>query len=120
MTGPDGTPVTDYEVAHEKRLHLVAVRRDFTGFQHVHPEQDADGAWTTASTCTAGSGGCSPTSCPPAARADPRGRPRRRRRLPTGAARSRVRTATVDGYTVTLDGELTAGTDALLTLDRDA
>jgi hypothetical protein len=27
-----------------------------------------------------------------------------------------VRTATVDGYTVTLDGELTAGTEALLTL----
>ena len=22
---------------HEKRLHFIAVRRDFTGFQHVHP-----------------------------------------------------------------------------------
>jgi hypothetical protein len=44
MNGPDGEPVTDYAVKHEKELHLIAVRRDFTGFQHVHPERDANGA----------------------------------------------------------------------------
>ena len=37
IEGPDG-PVTAYDVEHEKRLHFIAVRRDFTGFQHVHPE----------------------------------------------------------------------------------
>ena len=48
MLGPDGAPVTTYEVEHEKRLHLIVVRRDGTGFQHVHPELDVPtGVWTT-------------------------------------------------------------------------
>ena len=40
--------VTGYEVQHEKQLHLIAVRRDFTGFQHVHPTMAPDGTWSTA------------------------------------------------------------------------
>ena len=47
IDGPDGEPVTEYDVEHEKRLHLIAVRRDFTGFQHVHPELGSDGVWST-------------------------------------------------------------------------
>ena len=62
IVGPDGEPVTDYDVEHEKRLHLIAVRRDFSGFQHVHPVMDADGTWRTASTSPPASGGSSPTS----------------------------------------------------------
>jgi hypothetical protein len=27
-------------------MHVIIVRRDMTGFQHVHPTQRADGAWT--------------------------------------------------------------------------
>jgi hypothetical protein len=46
VTGPDGHPVTAYEVAHEKELHLIVVRRDLAGFQHVHPTRAADGTWT--------------------------------------------------------------------------
>ncbi|MBC9735371.1 hypothetical protein [Nocardioides marmotae] len=38
-------PVTAYDVVHEKELHLIVVRRDLTGFQHVHPTMDADGTW---------------------------------------------------------------------------
>ena len=30
-----------------KRMHLILARRDLTGFQHLHPEQAADGTWTT-------------------------------------------------------------------------
>ena len=30
-----------------KRLHLIAVRRDFAGYQHVHPVLAADGTWST-------------------------------------------------------------------------
>src|SRR5262245_48543137 len=30
IQGPHG-PLTSYDVEHEKRLHLIAVRRDFTG-----------------------------------------------------------------------------------------
>jgi hypothetical protein len=46
ITGPDGTPVTAYEPTHEKELHLIVVRRDLTGFQHVHPVRDAAGRWS--------------------------------------------------------------------------
>jgi hypothetical protein len=47
VLGPDGAPVTAYERAHDKDLHLIAVRRDLTGFQHVHPRLRADGTWGT-------------------------------------------------------------------------
>jgi hypothetical protein len=39
--------VRDFDVEHEKRMHLILARRDLTGFQHLHPEQDDDGTWTT-------------------------------------------------------------------------
>ena len=29
-------------------MHLIVARRDLTGFQHLHPEQRADGAWEAA------------------------------------------------------------------------
>jgi hypothetical protein len=29
-------------------MHLILARRDLTGFQHLHPEQRADGTWTTS------------------------------------------------------------------------
>ncbi len=45
ITGPDGSPVTGFDVVHDRQLHLVVVRRDATGFQHVHPERDAAGTW---------------------------------------------------------------------------
>ena len=28
------------------RLHLIVVRRDFVGYQHVHPKPQADGSWS--------------------------------------------------------------------------
>ena len=46
VLGPDGRPVTTYEEQHERDLHLVVVRRDHTGFQHVHPRMAADGTWS--------------------------------------------------------------------------
>ena len=36
----------DFEVEHEKRMHLIVVRRDGRGFQHVHPTLDRDGTWS--------------------------------------------------------------------------
>jgi hypothetical protein len=38
--------VRAFDVEHTKRMHLVVVRRDMTGFQHLHPTQRPDGAWT--------------------------------------------------------------------------
>jgi hypothetical protein len=46
IVGNDG-PVTQFDVQHTKRMHLIVVRRDFTGFQHLHPRISADGTWTT-------------------------------------------------------------------------
>jgi len=117
ITGPDGVAVTDYEFAHEKQLHLIAVRRDFAGFQHVHPNLSPDGSWSTrldlipgqwrlfadftatgADALTLGADLAVAGSYTPA---EPAGE---------------VRIARVDGYTVTLHGNLAAGTDAELTV----
>ncbi len=46
ILGPDGAPVRTYDVAHEKRMHLVLVRRDLAIFRHVHPELADDGTWS--------------------------------------------------------------------------
>ena len=45
ILGPDGAPVTRYDTEHDKDLHLIVVRRDLSGFQHVHPVLGDDGTW---------------------------------------------------------------------------
>jgi hypothetical protein len=42
-----GRTVRDFDVEHERRMHLIVARRDLTGFQHLHPRQAADGSWST-------------------------------------------------------------------------
>jgi hypothetical protein len=42
-----GATVRDFDVEHTKRMHLIVARRDLTGFQHLHPEMDANGTWST-------------------------------------------------------------------------
>ncbi len=120
ITGPDGQPVTAYTPTHDKDLHLILVRRDLTGFQHLHPSRDDTGTWTVPVTLpTAGeyrvfadfAPGDSTTAITLGADLSVAGdySPR-----PLPAAQ---RTATVDGgYTVTLDGELVAGQESKLTL----
>ncbi len=117
ITGPDGRPVTAYEREHEKRLHLIAVRRDFTGFQHVHPELGTDGTWLARIDLTPGDwrlfadftpGGADPLTLG----ADLSVAGDYQPAAPAGQSR----TAEVDGYTVTLDGVLVPGSDAKLTL----
>ncbi|TCC27879.1 hypothetical protein [Kribbella speibonae] len=54
IQGPDGKPVTKYTKTHEKDLHLIVVRRDLSGFHHVHPTLAADGTWSIPFTFTAG------------------------------------------------------------------
>jgi hypothetical protein len=46
ITGPDGAPVTDFETEHEKALHLIVVRSDGSRYRHVHPVMDAAGRWS--------------------------------------------------------------------------
>ena len=47
MVGSGGDPVRDFEVEHDKRMHLILARRDLSGFQHVHPRLGSDGRWST-------------------------------------------------------------------------
>ncbi|MGW0178436.1 hypothetical protein [Nocardia sp. NPDC003345] len=46
ILGPDGEPVTDYTPIHDRELHLIVVRRELTGFWHVHPRRADDGTWS--------------------------------------------------------------------------
>ncbi|WP_410609488.1 hypothetical protein [Amycolatopsis sp. lyj-109] len=117
ITGPDGKPVTGFDVEHEKKLHLIVVRRDTAGFQHVHPELAADGTWSVPLalpaagsyrafadfTTTGGKGMTLGTDLSVAGSYQP-------------STYAPSRTAQVDGYTVRLAGDLTAGKTSPLTL----
>ena len=46
IAGRDGRPVTAFQVEHDRRLHLIVVRRDGQDFQHLHPRMSADGTWS--------------------------------------------------------------------------
>ena len=41
----EGDTVRDFDVEHARSMHLIVVRRDFAGFQHLHPRQMNDGSW---------------------------------------------------------------------------
>ena len=118
IVGPDGEPVTDFDVEHDPELHLIVVGRDLEEYLHVHPERADDGTWSIA--------------LPP--------RPAGSYRVfadftPTGATSMTLgadiavagqyapaalpeasESADVDGYAVTLEGALVAGTASTVTL----
>jgi len=48
IVGEGGRAVRDFDVEHDRRMHLIVVRRDLTGFQHLHPEMAPDGTWSTS------------------------------------------------------------------------
>ncbi|MET9019709.1 hypothetical protein ABZV93_06990 [Actinopolymorpha sp. NPDC004070] len=113
-----GRPITAFDKVHDKRLHLIVVRRDLALFRHVHPAMGADGVWrirlpfTAAGTYRAfadftPTGGEATTlgiDVPVAGGYEPRALP---------PVRSVAR---VDGYEVTLSGDPRAGKSSLLTL----
>ncbi|MGV9215904.1 hypothetical protein ACTFTM_28970 [Micromonospora sp. RB23] len=39
-------PVTRFAVVHDKPMHVIVVRRDLTGYQHLHPTMTPDGVWS--------------------------------------------------------------------------
>ncbi|WP_416874303.1 hypothetical protein [Kitasatospora sp. SC0581] len=119
ILGTDGKPVTAYQQQHEKDLHLIIAPRDLSTFQHLHPTLAADGTWSAQTAVPAAGEYRVFADFTPAgasegltlgadlhAAGDLRPAP-----LPeTG------RTVTVDGYTVTLGGDLTPGRSGTLTL----
>lgn len=122
VTGPDGRPVTAFDVEHDKRMHLIVVRRDGAGFQHVHPEMAADGTWTVPLAAAV------PGSYRAFADFTPTGGPSTTLGVDLSAAGASTpvipspsRVSQVDGYTVELAGELTPGATSpvTLTVSRD-
>ncbi|MEN5073643.1 heavy-metal-associated domain-containing protein [Isoptericola cucumis] len=116
-----GEPVVDYRTAHDKDLHLIVVRADGSGYRHVHPRLDpSTGTWSipwrwaeagtyrvfvdfvpatgddeknvTLSRTVQVAGDVAPTTPEPTA------------------------TDEVDGFTVDVSGELTAGSTSELTV----
>ncbi|MFJ2771817.1 hypothetical protein [Streptomyces sp. NPDC087300] len=114
-----GRNVTAYRAEHEKELHLVVASRDLTTYRHLHPVRAADGTWST------------PVRLPEAGgyRVFADFRPEGAKEGLTLGADLAVAgayepkelpahgtTATVDGYDVTLKGELKTGAGGDLTL----
>ena len=117
ITGPDGKPVTAFDVEHEKKLHLIVVRRDTSGFQHVHPEMAPDGTWSVPLTLpAAGSYRAFADFAPTGGKAMTLGADLSVAGDYRPAAYAPSRTANVDGYTVELAGDLTAGKTSPVTL----
>lgn len=41
----EGRTVEDFDLEHDRRMHLIAVRHDLTAYRHVHPRPTGDGGW---------------------------------------------------------------------------
>lgn len=117
ITGSDAAAVTAYDVEHDKRMHLIVVRRDTTGFQHVQPEMAADGTWQVLLTLpAAGSYRAFADFTPTGGEGTTLGVDLVASGMFEPAIHAPSRTAQVDGYTVELAGELVAGQASPVTL----
>ncbi|MEU0539399.1 hypothetical protein [Nocardia sp. NPDC005978] len=122
VDGPQGT-VTEFDTLHEQKLHLIVVRSDATQYRHVHPKLAGDGTWSLdwkwaepgayrvfADFSPAGGPGELVLSRTVNVAGDAAAVP-----LPPVS-----KTATVDGYRVTLTGDLTtAGSELKFAISRD-
>lgn len=119
ITGPDERPVTAYDVAHGKRLHLIVVRRDLADFQHLHPTLDpATGVWTTTmDTSAAGTYRVFADIVPTGHDGLTLGTDLAVAGsfAPEAPATAESRTARVDGYEVRLTGDVRAGRTGAVT-----
>ncbi|MFF1874047.1 hypothetical protein [Kitasatospora herbaricolor] len=128
ITGPDGRPVTDFAEVQTEKLHFYAIRTDLTGYQHLHPTMAADGTWTADPTALAPGdwrlyASFTPNTGPRQGKEFVLGRtvtvPGAAGAVPLTAAVPLPAvgdSATVDGWTATVQGELTAGKAGPLTV----
>ena len=115
----DGEPVTTYDTAHGKQLHLIVVRNDGTQYRHVHPELDAAAGvwslpwtWDAAGTYRVYADFASEGTAATLSRTvDVAGD------LTPAPATAVSTTASVDGFDVTISGDLVAGADSALTVE---
>lgn len=111
IVADDGVAATAFEELHERRLHLIVLSRNMVEYLHVHPTMDATGHWSVAL----------PPLTPGSYRVFADFQPVGADNLTLGTditvpgnvsanelpAPSRV--ATIDRYTVTMDGTPTVG-----------
>lgn len=114
IVDPGGTPLLDYATVHDKQLHLIVVRSDGQHFAHVHPRLDAaTGTWSTPWTWNAAGTYRVFADFQPAGAGSAKLTLTRTVQV-AGAFVPAVASATrtvdeIAGYTVKLDGALTAG-----------
>ncbi|MHC9294088.1 hypothetical protein ACRCUN_16625 [Mycobacterium sp. LTG2003] len=118
ITDSSNAAITDYVESHEKQLHLIVVRRDLSGYQHVHPTLDDTGTWSISldfpeagdyrvfADFVPQGGDATTIGADLRVAGDYQPQP-----LPPPAT-----TTTVDGYTVALAGSPTTGESSELTL----
>ena len=117
ITGPDGAPVTAFDVEHDKRMHLIVVRRDTSGFQHVHPEMAPDGTWSVPLTLpAAGSYRAFADFTPTGGEGTTLGVDLAAPGQFEPVAHQPTRVSQIDGYQVELAGDLTPGQASPVTL----
>lgn len=46
VDGVNGTQIKDFQIVHDKLMHLVGLKSDLTTYQHVHPTLQRDGTFT--------------------------------------------------------------------------
>ena len=117
----DGAPLTRYATSHDRQLHLIVVRADGTHFRHVHPTMSADGSWSVPWTWDAAgtyrvfadfvpdTGDQPDITLTSTVEVTGDYQPQ-----PATAAST---TASVDGFDVTLGGDLQAGSTSTLTVE---
>ncbi len=108
------TAITAFSETHTKLLHFIAVKKDLSGYQHIHPTLASDGTWSTTAKLTPGTWRFIADSLPVI--------PSSMSMQMTLAAEVIIpgeapvappfvlgRTTTVDGYTVTARGDIGVG-----------
>lgn len=54
LDAESGAPVGDFEVVHDKLMHLIVVKKDLSWFNHLHPKHEGNGVFTVAATLPSG------------------------------------------------------------------
>lgn len=123
ILGADGEAVTAYEESHDKELHLMAVRTDGTGFRHVHPVLDpVTGAWALPWTWdAAGTYRVYADFAPAGGEKVTLSRTIDVAGAFTPVIPAAAATASVDGFDVSIAGDLVAGSteELTVTVERD-
>jgi hypothetical protein len=121
VVAADGSTVDDYEVEQTKEMHLVLVRSDLTGYQHLHPTRSSDGTWTVPVTFEQGGSYRVVADFTPVIDGTATGRTAITTDITVAGQGSDTSlpapatTAMIDGYTVTIAGELSSSTESVVT-----